>query len=119
MWGKWVFPTSHDPLHHPLNYGCRLFPVEKGLVDLEDFSSFVTRRRDRRFHKIPKNRGNVVRRPFSQGSWTNQPSKRKNIFRLPGSYRLGRFFVARMRNVASRRAGRDLEVSRNSTEEAK
>ena len=34
MWGKWVFPTSQDPLHHPLNYGCRLFPVKKGLVDL-------------------------------------------------------------------------------------
>ena len=56
MWGKWVFPTSQDPLHHRLNYGCRLFPVKKGLVDLEDFSSFVTRRRDRRFQKIPINR---------------------------------------------------------------
>ena len=56
MWGKWVFPTSQDPLHHPLNYGCRLFPVKKGLVDLEDFSSFVKRRRDRRFQKIPINR---------------------------------------------------------------
>ena len=33
MWGKWVSPTSQDPLHHPLNYGCRLFPVKKGLVD--------------------------------------------------------------------------------------
>ena len=50
------FPTSLDPLHHPLNYGCRLFPVKKGLVDLEDFSSFVKRRRDRRFQKIPINR---------------------------------------------------------------
>ena len=29
MWGKWVFPTSQDPLHHPLNYGCRLFPCQK------------------------------------------------------------------------------------------
>ena len=56
MWGKWVFPTSQDPLHHPLNYGCRLFSVKKGLVDLEDFSSFVKRRRDRRFRKIPINR---------------------------------------------------------------
>ena len=37
MWGKWVFPTSQDPLHHPLNYGCRLFPVKKGLVDLVRF----------------------------------------------------------------------------------
>ena len=37
MWGKWVFPTSQDPLHHPLNYGCRLFPVKKGLVDLKIF----------------------------------------------------------------------------------
>ena len=56
MWGKWVFPTSHDPLHFPLNYGCSLFYVEKDLVDLGDFSSFVKRRRDRRFHKIPINR---------------------------------------------------------------
>ena len=33
-----------------------LWSVKKGLVDLEDFSSFVKRRRDRRFQKIPINR---------------------------------------------------------------
>ena len=57
MLGKWVFPTSHDPLHLLLNYGFRLFSVEKGRVYLGDFSSFVARRRDRRFQKIPINRG--------------------------------------------------------------
>ena len=112
------FPHLPRPSAPSLELWVQTFSCRKRPCGLH-FSSFVTRRRDRRFHKIPKNRGNVVRRPFSQGSWTNQPSKRKKIFRLPGSYRLGRFFVARMRNVASRRAGRDLEVSRNSTEEAK
>ena len=39
--------------------------------------------------------------------------------RQAGSFVFGTFSVARMRNVARRRAGRDLDVSRNSTEKAK
>ena len=37
MWGKWVFPTSQDPLHHPLNYGCRLFSCQKRPCGLGKF----------------------------------------------------------------------------------
>ena len=56
-------PPSKTPCTIPWIMGADFFlskkalwSVKKGLVDLEDFSSFVKRRRDRRFQKIPINR---------------------------------------------------------------
>ena len=35
MWGKWIFPTSHDLLHLPWNYGCEILFLENLWLDLE------------------------------------------------------------------------------------
>ena len=37
MWGKWVFPTSHDPLNLPYNYGCKKFSLKNCRLDFDFF----------------------------------------------------------------------------------
>ena len=66
MWGKWGFPTSHDPLHIPWNYGCEQVFSKK--IACWTWTFFVGNiydacREDRRFYKIHYKSGVDIETP--------------------------------------------------------